>query len=244
MKPTKFLLMLWLTATASLLTSCGGNNQKSETAAGSTDSSSAKTTMTSTIVTSPQIMMVVRHKVGNFSKWKTAYDSHDSVRLSYGLHNYVIARGIQDSNMVMVAMKADDVARAKAFAKDASLKQAMTQGGVIGAPVIMLNEEVYQDTAILAPTTIRSLLWYKVKDWDAWRKAFESGRQIRSDNGLTDRVYGHDVDDNHKVTVVFALTDTAKAYAYNKSAELKQRRAQAGVIGEPENFRYTVVQRY
>ena len=39
-----------------------------------------------------------------------------------------------DSNMVMVALKADDMAKAKAFAKDPSLKKAMQKGGVTGAP--------------------------------------------------------------------------------------------------------------
>jgi hypothetical protein len=38
--------------------------------------------------------------------------------------------------------------------------------------------------------------------------------------------------------------DTAKAFAYYKSDILKKRRAESGVIGEPERFLYRVVQRY
>ena len=53
---------------------------------------------------------------------ETAYDGHDSARLANGMHNYVIARGVDDSNTVMVAIKADDISKAKAFAKDLPLK--------------------------------------------------------------------------------------------------------------------------
>jgi hypothetical protein len=83
-----------------------------------------------------------------------------------------------------------------------------------------------------------------VKDWDAWQKAFEEGAQDRLDNGLAVRAYGHDVDDNHKVIVVTALTDVAKANAYWKSDMLKARMAAGGVIGEPERFTFRVIQRY
>ncbi|MBC7874517.1 MAG: hypothetical protein H7Y01_11000, partial [Ferruginibacter sp.] len=70
------------------------------------------------------------------------------------------------------------------------------------------------------------------------------GRQERIDNGITDRVYGHDADDNHKVMLVTALTDTAKAAAYWKSDMLKKRRAASGAIGEPDRFVFRIVQRY
>ena len=83
-----------------------------------------------------------------------------------------------------------------------------------------------------------------VKDWDAWRKAFESSRQIRTDNGLTDRAYGYDVDDNHKVTLVVAINDSAKANAFWKSDLIKQKRAESGVVGEVKRHVYHVAAKY
>ena len=89
------------------------------------DTSTTETTTTpaapevvNTIVTTPQNMMTALHKVSNFAKWKASYDEHDSMRLANGIHSYVIGRGVQDTNMVLVAVKADDMAKAKAFAKD------------------------------------------------------------------------------------------------------------------------------
>lgn len=45
-------------------------------------------------------------------------------------------------------------------------------------------------------------------------KKLWGGKQERLDNGVTDRAYGHDADDNKKVSLVTAVTDTAKAFAY------------------------------
>ena len=58
------------------------------------------------------------------------------------------------------------------------------------------------------------------------------------------RAYGHDVDDDHKVELVTAIMDTAKAAAYWKSDMLKKRRVAGGVIGEPDRFVFRVVARY
>jgi hypothetical protein len=231
------------------LSSCGNNQQKNEAA--TTDSATSTTTTTTTttaspktdIDTTPHTMLLVRHKVANYAKWKMSYDSHDSFRVANGIHNYVIARGVEDSNMLLVATKADDVAKAKAFTKDPSLKAAMQKGGVIGTPLISLTTTVYQDNAPNM-ADLRAMTNFTVKDWDAWKKAFESNRQFRAEQGLTDRAYGHDVDDNHKVTLVLAINDTAKANAFWNSAAIKQKRAEAGVVGEVKKFVYRVVQKY
>ena len=114
---------------------------------------------------------------------------------------------------------------------------------MIGAPTIMLNTVVYQDMSTNA-SDLRSMTTFTVKDWDAWRKSFESHRQTRLDNGLTDRAYGYDVDDNHKVTLVVAVNDTAKASAFWKSDLLKQQRAEGGVVGEVKRRVYHVVAKY
>jgi hypothetical protein len=251
MKRSRFAGLLFCAAMVFFLTSCGGGGNKEQTSTDSTtvDSNAiavtpeTKTPETNTIITTPQNMMVVTHKVSNFAKWKTSYDEHDSMRLANGIHSYVIGRGMQDSNMVLVAVKADDMAKAKAFAKDPSLKKAMQKGGVTGAPSISFVTTTWQDTAVIS-SPLRSRTTFTVKDWDAWQKSFQEGKQERLDNGITDRAYGHDADDNKKVALVTAITDTAKAFAYYKSDALKKRREAAGVIGEPKRFLFRVVQRY
>ena len=246
MKQSKFTGLLFFAAMSFFLTSCGGGESKEEASTDSTtveSTTNAVTPEVNTIVTTPQNMMVVTHKVSDFEKFKTSYDEHDSLRLANGIHSFVIGRGIDDPNMVLVAVKCDDMAKAKAFAKDPGLKAAMQKGGVVGAPTIMFNTMAYQDNA-KNMSDLRSMTNFTVKDWAAWKVSFESHRQTRIDNGLTDRAYGYDADDNHKVTLVVAVNDTAKANAFWKSDLLKKQRAEGGVIGEPKRHVYRVVQKY
>jgi hypothetical protein len=245
MKQFRFTSMLFFAAMAFFLISCGGSDEKASTDTPAADSSAATATAEiNTIITTPENMMIVTHKVADYEKWKASYDSHDSMRLANGIHSYVIGRGFNDPNMVLVAVKADDMNKAKAFAKDPGLKKAMQQGGVTGAPSISFLNAVWQDTAVLAPGTLRSRTTFTVKDWDAWQKNFAEGKQERMDNGITDRVYGHDADDNKKISLVTAVLDTAKAFAYYKSDALKKRREAGGVITEPQRFLFRIVQRY
>ena len=227
------------------LTSCAGGESEKKTSTDSTaaDSSTAVVIPKITTITTPQNMMVVKHKVSNYAKWKTGYDAHDSARLANGIHSYVIGRGLLDSNMILVAVKVDDMAKAKAFAKDPGLKKAMQKGGVTGPPAFAFVTMTFQDTALVA-SDIRSRTTFTVKDWGAWQKAFEEAKQERLDNGIAVRAFGHDADDDKKVVLVTVLMDTTKAYAYYKSDILKKRRAASGVIGEPDRFLYRVVQRY
>jgi hypothetical protein len=248
MLSSRFLQMSLLTAVL-FLSSCNGTEEKASTDKTGSDSTTTTTAATtepvaaSTTVTTPQNMILVKHKVSNFTKWKASYDAHDSMRLAGGMHSYVIGRNVDDSNMVLVSVKADDMAKAKAFAKNPSLKQAMQKGGVTGTPSFAFITMTFQDTATIS-SDIRSLTTFTVKDWAAWEKAFAEGKQERIDNGLVVRAYGHDADDSNKVTLVTALMDTAKAHAYWKSDMLKKRRAASGVIGEPVRFVFHIVQRY
>jgi hypothetical protein len=228
------------------LTACGGKEEKTTTDSTTmtTDTTMHTTTTTTpaTPATTAATVMVVKHKVANFNKWMASYDEHDSMRVASGLHNFVIGRGIPDSNMVMVAVKVDDTAKAKAFAKDPSLKKAMQKGGVIGSPNIMIYNTTFLDNG--QASNLRVMSTETVKDWDAWKTAFETGKQIRTDNGLMDRAYGYDINDNHKISVVLALTDSAKGMSFLKSDTIKKRMAAAGVVGQPNRYYYHVVKTY
>jgi hypothetical protein len=240
--------MLSFSALLFFVSACNNESKTDSTATGdstnNTTEASTTTANTNTTITTPQNMVIAKHRVKNFTAWKSSYDEHDSLRLANGLHSYVIGRGIDDSNMVLVALKADDMDKAKAFAKDASLKQAMQKGGVIGTPSIHFITATFQDTATLSASTLRSETMFTVKDWAQWEKSFKEGEQERIDNGIAVRVYGHDPDNDKNVRLVTALIDTAKARVYWNSDMLKKRREAGGVVSTPERFVFRIVQRY
>jgi hypothetical protein len=240
---TNLSVLLLCMAMPLLFVSCNNEGDKTKTEATTGDTTVAAPEKPNTIVTTPQLMMMVKHKVKDYATFKTVFDNHDSVRRANGLHSYVLGRGMDDSMMVMVALKADDLEKAKAFSKDPVLKTAMQKAGVVGAPEISIVNIVWQDTVNVGRIP-RVISTFTVKDWDAWKKAFEDGKQERMDNGAVDRQYGHDADDNHKISVVTALTDEAKTKAYWSSDALKKRRDAAGLTTEPKRFVFNIVQRY
>jgi hypothetical protein len=150
---------------------------------------------------------------------------------------------VEDINLVLVALKADDMAKAKAFVADPALRQAMKKGGMTGTPSFAYVTWAFQDNSQVN-ASLRSMTTFTVKDWAAWQKAFQEGKQERLDNGIMERAYGYDPENNKKVTLVTAILDSAKAAAYWKSDMLKNRRAASGVTSEPERLLFRIVQRY
>jgi len=190
----------------------------------------------------PANLMTIIAKVANFDKWLPDYESHDSIRQSYGLHNFSIARGAKDSSMVMIILTMDDAARAKEFAASPDLKARMKKGGVLGAPTISYLDMQMLD--MTPSTSTRVMVKHKVKDYDTWKKAFEGDKQARTDAGLTDRALGYEFGDNHMVSMVFLISDMKKAEDFSKSDALKKKMEEGGVEGPPTFFYYNQVKKY
>lgn len=248
MKRSTFASLLCNAILFSILSSCGNSGSENKPAADTATTTTETTEPTTappvnTTITTPTSMVMVTHKVTDFDKWLSSYESHDSMRLANGIHSYVIGRGFKDPNTVLVVVKVDDMAKAKAFAKSPDLKKAMQKGGVTGSPTMNFATIVFQDTANIG-STLRSITTFTVKDWAAWEKGFKEGQQERLDNGILTRAYGHDDMNDKKVMLATAVTDTAKAFTYYKSDMLKKRREAGGVVSEPVRFLYNIVKRY
>jgi hypothetical protein len=245
MKPTRKLSAI--VVSVALLISCNGNKQQTNSTATDSTTTRTDTTTKTTVVKNeapakPSDVMIVRHKVANYAKWQTAFDAHDSMRVASGLHAYVIGRGVEDSNTIMAVVRMDDTARAKEFGKSASLRDAMKKSGVVGPPTVMMLDMEMLDTTNTNPT--RVIVTHKVKDRQQWRKTFDAHKQSRIDAGMSDRAIGYSIDDDHMVTVVFNISDMAKAKAFMNSKDLKDKMAEAGVMGKPDIFMYNVVKKY
>jgi hypothetical protein len=229
------------------ISSCNNGEDKNDDTAAA-DTSAAKTMepkMEPAPAAKPGNFLIITAKVASYGKWLPVYEADDSVRIANGLSNYVLGRGSgSDSNTVLVALKMADVTKAKTFTGSSLLKEKMKKSGVIGAPVsINFVESVMIDTSTNSLTS-RVIVTHRVKDWDAWKKEFDSHKQSRIDAGLTDRSVGHFVDDTHTVTLVFAINDMEKAKAFMASKDLKDKMAAAGVEGPPTVFYYTVAKKY
>jgi hypothetical protein len=236
MKKISMLSVMALAVTLSF-TSC--TNDKDDKSDASKTDSSRMTTATPELTDA----VLVRHKVADFAKWQAAYEKDDSMRMSAGIHNYIIARGVEDSNVVMVSMRIEDTARAKHFMANPMLKKVMQDAGVVGEPKSYMVHRVFIDSST-DNITLRQMVAFKVKDYDTWKKAFDSDKQMRADNGIKDRIIAQSVDDKNMVVLFVAITDAAKAKAFMTSPALKAKMKEGGVEGTPDFFMYQVVKKY
>lgn len=188
-------------------------------------------------------ILIIQHKVANYTNWKTQYDTHDSVRLLHGLHNYVIGRGINDSNTVVIFLKMEDTLRAKALTNSLDLKRRMQKAGVLGVPSFLYLEVIFNDSSFIDQTA-RMMVTHKVKECTAWKKIFDEQKPERIKAGLIDRGIGYSLDDKNLVGIVLAVTDFKKASVYGNSPDLKDKMMAAGVIEPPTFFYYNIVQKY
>ena len=78
--------------------------------------------------------LLVRHKVSDFSKWKSAYDAHSPARKEAGLREEHLLRNMDDPNEVILLFELKDLGKAKEFGASANLREAMQDAGVVDKP--------------------------------------------------------------------------------------------------------------
>jgi len=180
----------------------------------------------------PFKVVIVQHRIKNFDKAEAEYFNRDSLRNSYGISHYVIGRDLKDPNIVFVVDKIQDVDKAKAFYALPGAKDAMKKAGVSALPGFTYAEFVRSNDA---PVQFLEGLAvsHHVKDYNAWLKVFDSGDSLRKVNGMIDRGIARNLYDSNTVSVLFEISDSAKAKARMSSPDLKKIMTDAGVDSPP-----------
>lgn len=91
--------------------------------------------------------LLVRHKVNDFSKWKSGFDAHESTRKKSGSKGGYLFRNEDDPNEVIVVLKWDDLEKARKFANSEDLKEKMEKLGVIDKPDVFFLDDVERPSA-------------------------------------------------------------------------------------------------
>jgi quinol monooxygenase YgiN len=86
-------------------------------------------------------VMIVRHEVEDYRKWKAVFDSMNETRKGYGWTAHEVYRSASDPNHVTIVNHMRDVAQAKAYGASDTLKNAMARAGVMGPPDITVLDE-------------------------------------------------------------------------------------------------------
>jgi hypothetical protein len=74
----------------------------------------------------------------------------------------------------------------------------------------------------------------KVKDFAAWKNAFDAHASARGTAGLSNTRLFRSVDDPSEVVILFDTDDIGKAQQFISSPELKSAMEAAGVVDNPD----------
>lgn len=82
-------------------------------------------------------VMMVRHHVADYAKWRAVFDGQEDVRKASGLDNVRVYQSADSPDEVVILIDAADLQRARAFAGSEDLKARMINAGVKGKPDIL-----------------------------------------------------------------------------------------------------------
>ncbi len=85
--------------------------------------------------------VIVRHKVKDYSAWKSVFDGFANNRRTGGEKSYRIYHPDDDPKNIFVIVEYDSLNNAKNFLGSSELKQAMRDSGVVDQPDIYYLEE-------------------------------------------------------------------------------------------------------
>ena len=77
---------------------------------------------------------------------------------------------------------------------------------------------------------------HKVRDFAAWKEAFDAHRAVQAAAGLSNARLFRSVDDDSEVIVLLDAADVGKAKQFVASPELKSAMEGAGVVDKPDIF--------
>ena len=80
--------------------------------------------------------ILVRHKIRDFTKWKSVYESNSHKRSAAGLIELNVLQNTNDPNEVVLLFKTNDLTLAKTYIESRELIQIMLKAGVADKPDI------------------------------------------------------------------------------------------------------------
>ena len=84
--------------------------------------------------------LVIRHQIGDYDVWRSAFDRDASDRQEHGCTQETVFRAVDDPTTILVVMEYPSREAALGFLGNPVLKAAMQTSGVIGEPIAVLGE--------------------------------------------------------------------------------------------------------
>jgi hypothetical protein len=78
------------------------------------------------------------------------------------------------------------------------------------------------------------VIHHKVKDYAAWRPAYDAHEQSRASAGITNGRVFRDADDPNDLVIILDVADVDRARTWSGSDDLRSVMSRAGVLGRPD----------
>ncbi len=88
------------------------------------------------------VHVLVKHKVKDYEKWKSAFDGNSDFRKAGGEKGARLFRQVDKPNDLVIILEWDTIENAKKFYESEDLKKIMKEAGVMMKPYIYYLEEV------------------------------------------------------------------------------------------------------
>lgn len=88
------------------------------------------------------VIVLIHHKVNDFSRWKAVFDSAFMFRKDSGETSFRIYHDVSDPNDLTLWFEWESVASAQKFVKSEELVRQMELAGVEGKPDICVVQEI------------------------------------------------------------------------------------------------------
>ncbi len=109
-------------------------------------SNSRVTIITLSTVNESMVYLLVRNKVKDFTKWKSAFDEHGNARKQNGSKGGFFFRNINDPNETIFLLEWDNLKNARGFAESEDARNVLMEAGLTDKPDIYFLEEVSKPT--------------------------------------------------------------------------------------------------
>ncbi len=88
--------------------------------------------------------MLVRHKVGDYAKWKSVFDGLCNTRKANGEKSYQIFHTYDSPSNLVLLFEWDNLDNARKYTQSDVLRDAMQRAGVAEQPEIHFLDEIVQ----------------------------------------------------------------------------------------------------
>ena len=85
--------------------------------------------------------VLIRHKVADYTKWKSVFDAHKGMRKAGGEKTHQIFHAADDPNNLVLLFEWDNLDNARRFLESQELRQAMKKAGVSDQPDVHFLKE-------------------------------------------------------------------------------------------------------